>query len=184
MYSRKRLTTSRMIHRQRSLLRKTVRKQTGRSVFQVAMAVVLLTVLALLTANICLIEMARNFNAKVCISAAKVGAYIAQKGADQSRIAEAVEDTIRQSSPGGFFVNRPSLRELRIESIHGLPCLVVATVTAVRVPAPALVVNGTFTPDGKLLFYKTCIVNLKPVDKVKKLCPPNKVIAPCETKRS
>lgn len=164
-------------------MKKRVRQQTGRSVLQVGTAVVLLTLLALLTANICLIEMARNFNAKVCISAAKVGAYIAQKGADQSRIAEAVEDTIRQSSPGGFFVNRPSLRELRIDSIHGLPCLVVATVTAVRVPAPALVVNGTFSPDGKLLFYKTCIVNLKPVDKVKKLCPLHMVVASSEAKR-
>jgi hypothetical protein len=129
--------------------------------------------LALLTANICLIEMARNFNARVCVSAAKVGAYIAQKGADPSRITEAVEDTIRMSSSGGFFVNRPSLRELRVDTIHGLPCLVVATVTAVRVPAPALVVNGTFSPDGKLLFYKTCIVNLRPGDKVKKICPFN-----------
>jgi hypothetical protein len=148
-----------------------LRKQSGRSVLQVAAAVVLLTLLAMLIANICLIQMARNFNAKVCVNAAKVGAYIAQKGADQSRITEAVDETIRLAAPGGFFVNRPSLRELRIDSIHGLPCLVVATVIAVRVPAPALVLNGTFTPDGKLLFYKTVIVNLKPIDKVKKLCP-------------
>jgi hypothetical protein len=166
------------------VLKERVRRKDGRSVLQVGMAVVLLTLLALLTANICLIDIGRNFNAKVCVSAAKVGAYIAQKGADPSKITEAVEDTIRMSAPGGFFVNRPSLRELRVDTIHGLPYLVVATVTAVRVPAPALFINGTFSPDGKLLFYKTCIVNLKPVDNVKKLCPLKMVQAWPEAKRS
>jgi hypothetical protein len=153
----------------KSVIRRQVaHRQAGRSVLQVSLAVFLLTLLALLTANVCLIDMARNFNAKVCVAAAKVGAMIAQKGGDESQITKGIQDTINHASPGGFFVQRPSLRELRFDSVHGLPYLVVATVTAARVPAPVLVWNGTFSPDGSLLFYKTCIVSLKPAEKVKK----------------
>lgn len=149
----------------RQLLGAARRSQNGRSVLQVGTAVLLLTLLALLTANICLINIARDFNTNVCIHAAKIGAFIAQKGADQSQVTEAVEEAIKHSAPGGFFVHRPSLRELRFESVHGQPYLVVATVTAARVPAPLLVWNGTFAADGRLLFYKTCLVNLRPAQK-------------------
>jgi hypothetical protein len=168
MYIRRAFIAKEMRPTQNQVRTARARRQRGRSILQVALAVMLLTVLALLTANICLIDLARNFNANVCVIAAHAGAQTAQQGGDQNQITEAVEQAIRQASPGGFFVHRPSLRELRFDSVHGLPYLVVATATAARVPAPLLVWNGTFGQDGKLLFYKTCIVSLRPAEKVTK----------------
>jgi hypothetical protein len=141
----------------------------GQRLLQIAIAVLLLTISALLIANICLIDLARNFNTRVCVKAAQVGALTAVQGGNHQQVMQAVQRTVMESSPGGYFVLRPKLDKLRFDSVKGFPCLVVGTVTGARVPAPMLVWNGTFGIDGRLLFYRTCIVSLKPGQKLKQI---------------
>ena len=142
---------------------------TSKTLAQIATAVFFLTVLAVLVANILLIRFACDLNVRVCANATQAGAFIAQQGGSESQIAQAVKQAVLGSNSGGYFVIHPHLHEVRVESIHGIPYLIVATVTGARVPAPMFVFNGTFGSDGRLLFYRKCIVSIKRATRIRKV---------------
>ncbi len=136
------------------------RSSRGYGVLQLTIAVLLLSVLGLLFANVTTMYLARNYNIQVCMNAAIAGAQAATSGADENQVAHVVEQTVSQSSYGGFFVNPPELHGLAFHKIDGANCLVVNTVIETRVPAPILVPYGDRLEEGKVFFSKTCVITL------------------------
>jgi hypothetical protein len=138
-----------------------LRGKRGRGVLEVSVAVFLLIILALLITNISLMSLARDFNARVCSTAAKAGANSAARGADHHAIAQSVLQAINDSSAGGMLIERPCLYELHFDSVKGRQRLIVGTIVKAKVPAPILVWCGSLSPDGMVIFSKTCIINIK-----------------------
>ncbi len=138
------------------------RNSGGRSIFEVGAAVTLLIILALLITNIFLMSLARDFNAQVCSTAAKAGANAAAKGADHHDIARSVIQAINDSSAGGVLIERPSLNVLHFDTLDGQERLIVGTIVRAKVPAPLLIWSDAVSPEGLVVFSKTCIINIKP----------------------
>src|SRR5579862_6729564 len=141
--------------------RAILRSRTGQGLVQVALSVALLAILALLIANVYIINLAHTFNSKLCSSAAQAGALIAQRGGDKWQIMQAVQDMVNEATGNRSLIFSPSLQEIRFDSFNGCLYLVVSITTGARLPAPLLVLHGNFDTDGRLVFYKTCIVNLQ-----------------------
>lgn len=139
------------------------RNASGRSILEVGAAVTLLIILALLITNISLMSLARDFNARVCSTAAKAGANAAARGADHHGIAQSVLQAINDSSAGGVLIERPTLYELHFDSADGQQRLIVGTTVKAKVPAPLLIWSDLVSPEGLVVFSKTCIINIKPV---------------------
>ncbi len=140
------------------------RKPSG-GLFQIALSVCVLVLLALLVGNVVLILMAINLNNSVCRQAAQVGAEVYALGGDQRDLRTAVFYTVNKEKVGGFFISHPILAELKCYTdANGddkKQMLLIKTITTVCVPAPFLLFFAGPTEGGRLLFTSRCAIKLK-----------------------
>jgi hypothetical protein len=127
---------------------------------QLTIAVFLLSIMALLFANITTMYLARNYNTQICMNAAIAGAQAASSGADENQIARVVEQTVLQSGHSSFFVRDPQLHGVAFHKIDGNYCLLVNTVVPTLVPAPVLLAYNDHLENGCIFFSKTCVIAL------------------------
>lgn len=149
-------------HNQKYRLKSTSkdsRSTKGYGVLQLSIAVLLLSVMGLLFANVTTMYLARNYNTQVCMNAAIAGAQAATSGCDENQVAHIVEQTVGQSG-GGFLINAPELHGLAFHKIEGNNCLVVNTVILTSVPAPMLLAYSDSLEGGHVFFSKTCVITL------------------------
>jgi hypothetical protein len=134
------------------------RRATGHSLLDIGLAVLLLTVLALLVSNIFVIHLARDYNDRACKDAVLSAARAVISGKDPLAIQRAAQDGLNESPQGGYFIEHPTFLEYKDEKNAGVRQLRVQTQTVARVPFPILVMDDETRERGMLAFKSTYIV--------------------------
>ncbi len=114
-------------------------KNQQRNLIDLAIAVFLLSISALLSANIFVIYSAIAHNDEACKQATIAAAEAAREGEDQSGIVYAAQHELSRCGVGGFFIRGPELKYFTHDFSAGKHRLKVKTSVEAILPAPALI---------------------------------------------
>lgn len=139
------------------------RNQRGSNLIEVAVAVLLLTMVALLISNIFIIYLAKAHNDRVCYQAVTSAARASIDSRDTNSVIRGAYEgmTLGNGAGGGFFIHQTRLGKVEYRAIKGGRSVVVQTQTNVRLPAPILVFNAKFDERGELALTKTYEFQIK-----------------------
>lgn len=132
-----------------------MRSANGHSIIEIGIAVVLLILLGLLSANIYVIQIAKIYNDRVCRDSIMLAAKEALDGKDKPEVIKAARGGMDNCGMGGFFISHPRYTFYSDEVTHDVRVLTIKTETEVRVPLPFLVVTSAVEENGKLSLIST-----------------------------
>ena len=119
----------------------SAKTKTESNLGELALAVLFLSVLALLTANILVFEVAAKHNDDVCRSITIAAAKAAVDGKDASSVKNIAMQEITRAGYGGFFIAPPRLMRFTDAVQDNKRRIVVQTQTMAKVPVPNLIVT-------------------------------------------
>ena len=120
------------------------------TVWDLAISVGFLGLMALLAGNIGVVAMARQYNDAACKSAVSAAAQAAVSGEDNNGVMRAAMIGLNNCAPGVFFVAHPIFTKFKDETANGGRSLRIETTALVSVPAPFLMPNAVLGQDGRL----------------------------------
>jgi len=135
------------------------RHGAGHSIIEFAVAVGMITVMALLCTNIGLLIMAAGVNDKACRDAARAAAQCS----NYTNALKAARAALKGHPTDGYFVSTPLMNDsdLVYEDYAGnppvdtSPYVSVTTTTVVKIPAPFLMYGARFGAGGTQTFRRT-----------------------------
>lgn len=134
----------------------------SQGILDIGVAVFLLTLLALLVANVYIMCLAKDYNEKACREATREAALAALSGKDVNVMMRAAQDGLNRTGQGGFFIQQPNFTEFLDHKVHGVRQLRVETQTEARLLAPVLLLfDLDASQRGNLVFKSTCIVEFR-----------------------
>lgn len=133
------------------------RSISGHSLGEIGLAVLLLTVLALLISNVFVMNLAKKYNEDGCRKAVESAARAALSGKDPVTTQKAAQDGLNEAPQGGYFIEHPTFLEYKDEKNAGVRQIKVQTQTVARVPFPILVLDDETRERGELAFKSTYI---------------------------
>ena len=131
------------------------RSARGHSIIEIGLAVVLLIVLGLLSANIYVIVIAKLYNDRVCKDSIMLAAKEALDGKDKQEVQTAALGGMDSCGMGGFFIGRPHYKYYSHEVTSDVRVLTILTDTQVRIPLPFLVLNTNLETPGWIKLTST-----------------------------
>jgi Flp pilus assembly protein TadG len=133
-------------------------KERGSSIIELASILCLLTVVALLCADIGMIALASSLNDQACRDAARAAA----QGSNMDEALKMATASVKSHEADGYFITSPTIPEggLVYEDYGGRPpqdespYVEVTTTSTVRVPAPIIFFGAKFGDGGTINFSR------------------------------
>jgi hypothetical protein len=119
-----------------------LRNGYGKNIVELVTAVFLLSVLALLAANIFVIYTGITHNDEACRLISIAAAQAAEEGQDHTAITFAAQNELSRFGSGGFFIRGPKLIYFTHNQVGNNHKIKVSTQTEVLLPAPLLAIGS------------------------------------------
>ncbi|HEY9786202.1 MAG TPA: hypothetical protein V6D17_12415 [Candidatus Obscuribacterales bacterium] len=121
---------------------------------ELAVRLLLITVIALLAANVLVLAVGSFYNDRACQNMLRLAARARMEGRDQRAIMRAAFNELTMYGDGGYFVQHPQCTQFIMQNTGTESILQVQTATNVRLPAPIFVAEG-LKDNGCIVLYKT-----------------------------
>lgn len=131
------------------------------TIADLGIALVLLIVLTLLSANIYVIYLASHSNDLACRDALNAAFKAFSAGKNMEGIMQAAQESLTTCSHGNFFIGHPQFTKFRYEKLPRAGSLVIETSIIARPPAPWLLADKEIIHDGKLTITKTYVLRMR-----------------------
>lgn len=131
-----------------------VKNNSGLTIIDLGIGVLLLTVLAFLAVNVYVLYIASDYNNRICRNSIEYVKVAAMDGRDTDSIVRAAYGCMDRCALGGFFVEHPQLTMVNDVITADLRTVTVATSTRALVPAAFLIIDKSkLDDDGQHLTF-------------------------------